>query len=304
MNEIKPKISVIIPCYNHGKYLNDAVSSVLNQTYQNFEILIINDGSTDKETVNILRDFKRPKTRIVNIPNQGPSQARNIGISEAKAEYIFNLDADDKIDRTYFEKGIRILDSDPDIGLVFADYKYFGKWSFIEKVNYKFPEYLLLGNCAILPNAFFRKSDWQKVGGFKTNMKKGLEDYDFWVSIAGLGVKVHHIPEVLIHYRSYPDNSSRSGVLMLNQIKDCYHTIYENNKGVYLNNINVLLDRIVDSEYNERDYRKLIKYLITFIFITYVLIVSLVLFPAFTIYSGICYSLLSILLAIKFNLNR
>ena len=88
MQEEKPKVSVIMPCFNQGKFVDGAVNSVLNQTYQNFEIIIINDGSTDKKTNEILKNYKKPKTRVIHTKNQGPCIARNIGINAAQGEYI------------------------------------------------------------------------------------------------------------------------------------------------------------------------------------------------------------------------
>jgi glycosyltransferase involved in cell wall biosynthesis len=102
-----PKISVIIPCFNQGPYLDEAVDSVLAQTFQDFEILVVDDGSTDAETIKILRDFARPKTRIIRTENQGLSAARNNGIREAMGEYILPLDADDKIGPGYLEDAVR-----------------------------------------------------------------------------------------------------------------------------------------------------------------------------------------------------
>ena len=160
-----PKISVIIPCYNHGKFLNEAIDSVLAQTYQDFEIIVVNDGSTDPETIRIFNNYNKPKTKVINIENQGPSCARNTGISQAKGEYIFTLDADDKIERTYFEKGVKILDSDPEVGLVFSDYKFFGRFTALARLKFSFPEYLVITNCAIGLACFFKKSDWKKLEG-------------------------------------------------------------------------------------------------------------------------------------------
>ena len=97
-----PQVSVIIPCYNQGRYLDDAITSVLVQTYQNFEILIVDDGSTEPETIEILQDYQQPKTRIIRTENQGVATARNLGIAQAQGTYILPLDADDKIGLFWF----------------------------------------------------------------------------------------------------------------------------------------------------------------------------------------------------------
>ena len=79
-----PQVSVIIPCYNQGRYLDDAIASVLVQTYQNFEILVIDDGSTEPETIEVLQNYQQPKTRIIRTENQGVAAARNLGIAQAQ----------------------------------------------------------------------------------------------------------------------------------------------------------------------------------------------------------------------------
>ena len=79
MNPV-PKVSVIIPCYNHGVYIDETVDSVLDQTFQDFEIIIINDGSTDEFTVEKLKTYNKPKTKVIHTSNQGLSSARNNGI--------------------------------------------------------------------------------------------------------------------------------------------------------------------------------------------------------------------------------
>ncbi len=90
-----PKVSVIIPCYNHGKYIDEAVDSILNQTFKDFEIIIVNDGSTDELTNNKLKQYDKPKTFVINKENEGLSVARNTAIKRAVGEYILTLDADD-----------------------------------------------------------------------------------------------------------------------------------------------------------------------------------------------------------------
>jgi glycosyltransferase involved in cell wall biosynthesis len=102
-----PKVSVIIPCFNQGEYVDQAVDSVLKQSFQDFEIVIVNDGSTDPFTISHLQNYSRQKTTVVHTDNQGLAAARNNGIRQAKSEYILPLDADDKIGATFLEKGSR-----------------------------------------------------------------------------------------------------------------------------------------------------------------------------------------------------
>lgn len=238
-----PKVSVIIPCYNQGQYLNEAVDSILNQSYQDFEIIIINDGSNDKFTNDLLLGYNRPKTRVLHTINQGLSSARNNGIRESKGEYILPLDADDKIALTYLEKAVAILESDNDIGIVYCQAEYFGKkkgrW---DLPSYHFPE-ILLANL-IFCTALFRKCDWERVGGYKPIMKYGWEDHEFWLSIIELGRNVFQIPEVGFFYRQKDDSMIKS--MGRDEMIYSYEQLYANHIDLYSKNIRVLFERHVD----------------------------------------------------------
>jgi len=225
-----PYVSVIIPCYNQGKYIDDAVNSVLNQTYQDFEIIIVNDGSQDQETINILNDYNKSKTRVIHVVNQGVALARNFGIKESKGKYILPLDADDKINCTYLEKAVNILEQNTSIGIVYCEAEYFGtktgKWDLPE---YNFPG-ILSSNC-IFCSAFYRKSDWEKTTGYNSNMIHGWEDYDFWLSLIELGVEVYRIPEILFLYRQ--KTSSRDTDMTYVQKIYSFIKLFENHPGLY-----------------------------------------------------------------------
>ena len=120
------KVSVVIPCYNHGQYIDEAVNSILKQTYQDFEIIIVNDGSTDPLTIEKLRAYHKPKTTVIHTENGGPSAARNTGIRTAIGEYILTLDADDWFEATFLAKAVAILDGKPEVGIVTCGIQYFG----------------------------------------------------------------------------------------------------------------------------------------------------------------------------------
>ena len=247
-----PKVSVVIPCYNQGKYVHEAVESVLNQTYQDFEIIIVNDGSTDEFTNNLLKNYEMPKTRIIHTDNQGLASARNNGIKDAKGEYILPLDADDKIGNEYLEKAVKILDINPGIGIVYSKAETFGA---VEK-EWELPEYsvenMLLDNI-IFCSAFFRKKDWGKVGGYDPEMIYGWEDYDFWLSLIARGVLVYKIPKVLFYYRTFEDSMVRSKTK--DQKVEMFVKIFQKHQELFEKNIRVWIDRIlIDQEYAAQLY--------------------------------------------------
>lgn len=195
-----PTVSVVIPCYNQGRYLDEAVASVLAQTFRDFEIIVIDDGSTDEETIRLFSSYSRPGTRVIRTPNQGLAEARNTGIREARGKYILPLDADDRIAPGYLEKAVAVLDTRPKTGIVYCLAETFGA----RQGLWPAPEYslkrMLLGNI-IFCSALFRREDWEEVGGYNRNMAVGWEDWDFWLSLIERGREVFRIPEVLFFYR-------------------------------------------------------------------------------------------------------
>jgi glycosyltransferase involved in cell wall biosynthesis len=206
----EPKISVITACYNHGRFINEMIESVLKQTFEDFEIIIVNDGSTD-DTAEILNNITSKKVKILQTRNQGPAHARNIAIRHATAPLIMNLDADDKIAADLLEKANNIFTMNPNIGIVYCDAECFGAKSGKFEIGEYSLETMLFDN-KITSLSFFRKEDWQEVGGYSDDLIYGLEDWDFWLLIIELGREVVKIPEKLVYYRTYKNlQESRSG---------------------------------------------------------------------------------------------
>jgi glycosyltransferase involved in cell wall biosynthesis len=230
-----PRVSVVIPCFNQGRYLDEAVESVLGQTYADWEVLVVNDGSTEPQTAEILRDYQRPKTRVVHTANQGLPGARNAGIREAAGEYILPLDADDRIGPTYLEQAVRELDADPRLGIVYCEAEYFGgqsgKW---EMPPYAFPE-ILFGNM-IFCSAMFRRADWEKVGGYKAAMKHGWEDWELWLSLIELGRGVYRVPETLFYYRRQPGSMIDVLARSPDRLRISFEQVFLNHLGLYADN--------------------------------------------------------------------
>jgi glycosyltransferase involved in cell wall biosynthesis len=231
MFEKEPKVSVVIPCYNHGEYMKDAIDSVLSSDYNDYEIIVVNDGSTDSKTLDILSQLSKQRIFIIHQSNRGPSSARNVGIAHAKGEYILPLDADDKISGQYMRQAVAVLDSNSNIGIVYSRARMFGA------INEFWPlppfsiEQELAGNI-IFSAAFFRKEDWAKVDGYHTGFCFGKEDWDFWLSLLEIGVKVYRLPDVHFFYR----RNTVSRDVIANQpdmAKDIDKLIYMRHKSLY-----------------------------------------------------------------------
>lgn len=236
-----PEISVIIPCYNQGQYIDEAVNSVLSQTFQDFEIIIVNDGSTDKYTVDLLNNFDRQKSRVIHTSNLGLASARNTGIMASSGKFILPLDADDKISKYYLDKAYEILIRESDIGILYCEAKLFGKkWG-----KWNLPEYslnkILLKNM-IFASSFFKKEDWQRVGGYKSNMISGWEDWDLWLSIIGLGRRVYKIPEVFFYYRIRGSTMSRN--LSKHDYIKLHTQLFNNHQELFIDNIESIFSEI------------------------------------------------------------
>lgn len=256
-----PLISIVIPCYNYGKYIEETIQSVEKQIYTNWEIVIVDDGSTDAFTIDVLSKYRdRSGFRIYSISQSGPSAARNYGINVAEGHFILPLDADDLIHEDYLSEAMSAYQKDPSLGIVYCEAKFFGsikgKWNLPE---YKFPE-ILLDNC-IFVSAIFRKSDWLEVGGFNANMKNEWEDFDFWLSLIEKGRTIYRIPKVLFYYRiGHASRSSRSK----EQFLPLYMQLFKNHQKLYLDNIDYLFKRHLKAKELEEDFLVLKKNLVVY----------------------------------------
>lgn len=195
-----PLVSVIIPCYNDGHYLDDAVASAQQQTFSDIEIIVVNDGSDDEATLQKLRSFNDPLITVLHKPNGHLSSARNHGIRHAKGKIIVTLDADDRFEKSFIEKGVAVLQKDNSIGAVTCYLKSFGlkkyRWKPLggDVRNFLYRQ----ESCA---SAMFRKECWDKTGGYDEQMKSGYEDWEFWIRLTSAGWKVHVLKEYLLNYR-------------------------------------------------------------------------------------------------------
>jgi len=268
---MEPIVSVVIPCFNHGIYLEETIDSILRSDYESYEIIVIDDFSTDDLTRKVLNILDKPQTRVIQNRIKGVANARNYGIEEAKGRYILPLDADDKISRSYIRKAVEILESSPNVGIVYAKARLFGR-----KVGeWKLPSYSIeriLASNVIFCSAFFRKEDWDIVGGYKPNIPFGKEDWEFWISLIEIGRDVFRLNEFHFFYRihtisrdtlaSEGDKRKITNSYIYSLHKDFFDSNLPNPLQLYQENTYL---KIVLNKFHYRILRKLFSPLVNFV---------------------------------------
>ncbi|WP_051217462.1 glycosyltransferase [Paenibacillus assamensis] len=234
-----PLVSIVIPCYNYGHFVVEAVDSCLASTYTNIEIIIVDDGSTDQNTIEVLNQLTKPKTKIIHQKNQGLPAARNTGFKFASGKYVLPLDADDTIEKTLIEKATWVLENNPNVGFVSFWLKHFGNedWVWMPPA---FDMNRLLNENTVTVTSLVRKEAWESVGGYSEDMKMGYEDWEFWISLASKGWLGHQIPEPLFNYRKHGrsmiDSSKEKHDLIIQQIRSKHPELYNQQQRVVTNN--------------------------------------------------------------------
>ena len=195
-----PKVSVITPVHNRPAYLEEAVESIQQQSFTDWEHIIIDDGSDNPETGKVLaRIANLPKISIYRTENKGLSGARNFGIGKSAGEYILTLDDDDKWHADFIDAALVIFEEKKQAGVVTAWLKEFGHSNRIVKTEGGGEKNFLVENNSA--HAMFKKEHWEKVGGYDERMKTGYEDWDFWLRITAMGHQVEVVEQPFFLYR-------------------------------------------------------------------------------------------------------
>lgn len=211
-------VSVIIPTYNRANIIKDAIETVLNQTYQNFEIIVVDDGSTDK-TEKVVKSFNDSRIRYIYQPNSGkPSVARNLGINSSKGDFVAFLDSDDLWHPQMLEKHVEVLNANAKLGFTtdWSSYRTFDGKEIFQKIccaenSKEYIKYLLLtpdkayagpSTCVI------RKECFEKSGLFDESMTF-CEDWDLFFRLA-LHFEMHNIHEILTYVRIHQESISKT----------------------------------------------------------------------------------------------
>lgn len=190
----------------------DAIKSVAEYPDRSvYEIIIVNDGSTDEDTLKLLASLDKTSCRIFHQENFGPAAARNTGIRKAKADYILFLDSDNKIRPQFIDKSIETLARHPDVGIVYGNARFFGASAVPRFTNGPFDLKKILAGNYIDMCSVMRKKIWEELGGLDENPNLiGHEDWEFWIRAGVAGVGFYHIDEVLFDYRLVSNSLVRS----------------------------------------------------------------------------------------------
>lgn len=214
MNSLSPKVSVFMPVYNAGSYLNVAIDSILNQTFTDFEFVIVNDGSTD-ESESIILSYNDPRIRLVNNPkNLGLIASLNVGLEICKGEYIVRMDQDDISLPERIALQVNFMDQNPNIGLIGSWFEDFGDQIESKLVRYStndteirirhLYQTHISHPTAVLRSSIIRENNIR----FDPEYVHG-EDYNCWVTISAF-CKLSNYPAVLVRKRDHPRNITNS----------------------------------------------------------------------------------------------
>lgn len=254
----QPLISIIVPCYNQAQYLDECLQSILDQTFQDWECIIVDDGSPDN-TEEIAQKWVHKDIRFsyYKKENGGVASARNFGIEKSKGKWILPLDGDDKIGENYFSAAIEKFTEGFDLVYCYANY--FGV------INRKFdlPDYsfkTLLNFNIIFCSAFFNKEKLQNLR-YDESLLHGLEDWEFWISYLSKNDKVFRLPETYFYYRIKETSRNQeindddrkadeAKMYILNKHKKLYYQYY----GDYFR----VIDRLSKLEIQNDYYKKII----------------------------------------------
>jgi len=204
-------ISVVIPCYNHGKYLQEAIKSVEeNKGVHSVEIIIVNDGSTDEQTLELFKLIESEGYFVLHQENQGLATARNNGIALAKGKYIIPLDSDNQLTKEYMSTAIDIMEKDNEIDIVYGNAEYFGEKTGCWK-NQSFNVEKMLFSNHIDACAVYRKKVWKDVDGYSHDMPyMGCEDWNFWLKAYSKDKSFYYLDETCFRYRVLSDSMIRT----------------------------------------------------------------------------------------------
>ena len=193
-------VTVVIPCFNYGAYLVEAVGSALHQRGGPARVIVVDDGSTDPHTLEVLAGLPN-EVEVVRRPNGGPSAARNTGAEHSDTPYLLSLDADDRLTPDALDRMRAPLDADPSIAYSYGHTELFGDWS--GRLAFPDPDpYRMLYRSIVSATSLVRRSAWDAIGGFDPDIPR-YEDWDFYLGALERGLTGVRVDGVTLLYRRH-----------------------------------------------------------------------------------------------------
>src|ERR1700733_6743928 len=198
----EPLVSVVIPAFNPTAFLLEAIASASAQTHPHTEIILVNDGSRERESAVILAQASHLVSNYIEQTNRGLGAARNAGFRAAKGDFLVPLDTDDLLDPAYIAECLAAL-RDSDAAFAYTDFQVFGTKSYQERPG-EYNLYRLLDRNYLTYAALIRKRDWENSGGYDDTQKCfGYEDWEFWLRLGSRGRFGRYLPKPLFRYRKH-----------------------------------------------------------------------------------------------------
>lgn len=241
MSTTSPLTSFIVTCCDLGAYLPETLDSLYAQTDPRFEVIVVNDGSSDIATCRLLAGLSRPRLTVVHSERQGLPGARNLGARHARGEFLCMVDADDILEPAYLERSTSALAASPEVAFASHWLRAFGdeEWEWTPG-DCTFPA--LLHSNTVNGAALMRRALFDALGGFDESMTQGCEDWEFWIRATAAGHSGVIIPEFLFRYRRRADSMSR--VMMgVPGAGALYRQVVERHPGVFAAHLLELLNR-------------------------------------------------------------
>jgi glycosyltransferase involved in cell wall biosynthesis len=228
-----PEVSFIIPYFNSGATIMETLNSIWIQSYTNYDVWIVNDGSTDINSIEILKTLEgNPRIKLLDQENSGPSIARNNAIKQTKSEFIVPLDADDLILPNALETAMQVMMKDPKIGVVYGNFQSFGEVNEVKiQSEFSIQQQLLWNQIAAC--CLIRKSVFDTSGYYDPYLSKlGLEDWELWIRVYKSGFGFQKIEELFFAYRI--NSNSRTFVEANQRLEEIKQYVYKKHSALIM----------------------------------------------------------------------
>lgn len=221
-----PTVSIVMCAYNAAPFIADTLRSVMAQTFQDFEVIVVNDGSTDN-TEDVIASFPSAAQQLIYLKqeNKGPAAARNTGLQKARGRYVAILDSDDIWMPTYLETMVSLMQSNPTVDLYYPNAIFFGGTHLDGLIYQEFRpssepvtlEKFLKRECHVFISCIFKREILDQVGLFDERLR-GSEDFDLWLRMLQHGYQFAFTREILVQYRAQPNSLSAGSAGFLQQV--------------------------------------------------------------------------------------